>query len=361
VAQPDVRYAPAARGAHRSPQGHVARRLLVVAAALALAAAACGGGSGAETSEGGGNQTTTTTKAPPVAPLTGLPDPSGEAQGRPVLSVKVENTPQARPQAGIEAADVVWDEVVEGQITRLLAMFQSRSTDVVGPIRSVRLTDPLIVWPVGGVFAFSGGAKYATDAIAQAPVTLVDEANAGDAMFRDPARRAPQNLFGRPAGLFAKGGRPVPPPPLFPYRARGAAPAGEAAASASVGFARGYDVTYTWDPGRGVWMRSSAAGPFKARSGEQIAPTNVVVLKVVYAGGLGEIGAEAQLVGQGEAVVLTGGHAVTGTWSRADKAAPIALHDAAGAPIAFTPGSTWVELPDVSYPVTVVPAAPPTG
>jgi len=327
--------------------------------ALLVGAAACGG-SGEAADGGGGAPTTTTTKAPPVAPLTGLPDPSGASQTRPVLSVKVENTPDVRPQAGLEAADVVWDEVVEGQITRFLAMYQSRSTDVVGPIRSVRLTDPLIVWPVGGIFAFSGGAPYALRAIEQAPVTLVDEAKAGDAMFRDSSRRAPHNLFGRPDALFAKGGQPVPPPPLFTYRKPGATVAGESVASASIGFARGYDVTYTWDAASGSWLRSSAAGPFKARSGAQIAPANVVVLKVVYGGGLGEVGAEAQLVGQGEVTVLTGGTATTGTWSRPDRAAPIQLHDRAGAPIALTPGSTWVELPDVSYRVEVVPAGTPS-
>ena len=86
---------------------------------------------------------------------------AGVAGTRPLLSVKIENTPEARPQTGLELADIVWNEVVEGQITRFLAMYQSRSTDVVGPIRSVRKTDPLIVWPVGGVFAYSGGAPWA--------------------------------------------------------------------------------------------------------------------------------------------------------------------------------------------------------
>jgi hypothetical protein len=338
----------------------VIRRLAAAGVVLALAAAACGGsGGGGASGDSGKQASTTTTEAPPVAPLTGLPDPTGAAQGRPVLSVKIENTAQARPQAGIEAADVVWDEVVEGQITRLLAMFQSRTTEVVGPIRSVRLTDPLIVWPVGGIFAYSGGAPYATNAIREAPVTLVDEASAGDAMYRDSSRRAPQNLFGRPDALFAKGGQPVPPPALFTYRAEGEAATGTPATGVSIGFARGYDVTYSWDANANAWPRSSASGPFRARSGAQIAPQNVVILKVVYAGGLGEIGAEAQLVGQGEAVVLTGGQAVTGTWSRADKASPIRLLGPDGAPIGLTPGSTWVELPDTSYAVTVAAATPP--
>ena len=117
----------------------------------------------------------------------------------------------------LDAADVVWEEVVEGQITRFLAMFQSRSPGAVGPIRSVRLTDPNIVWPVGGIFAFSGGAKYALDGISRAPVTLVDESRAGAAMYRDGSRRAPHNLYGRGDALFAKGGTPVPPPALFTY------------------------------------------------------------------------------------------------------------------------------------------------
>src|SRR3954467_4978288 len=98
-------------------------------------------------------------------------------------------------------------------------MFQSQVPDVVGLRWSVRLTDPLIVWPVGGVFTYSGGAKYAVDGISQAPVVRIDEGAAGAAMFRDPARRPPHNLYAKPPLLFTKGGTPVPPPPLFDYSA----------------------------------------------------------------------------------------------------------------------------------------------
>jgi hypothetical protein len=166
-------------------------RTLALVAALALALAACGGGG--DEDKAGAKSAPSTTKPPAAktAPLTGLPDPDGAAQSRPVLSVKIENTPQARPQSGLEVADVVWDEVVEGQITRLLAMFQSRSTDVVGPIRSVRLTDPSIVWPVGGIFAYSGGAPAIVRAIQQAPVKLVDENSAGAALMASTFTGAP--------------------------------------------------------------------------------------------------------------------------------------------------------------------------
>ena len=322
-----------------------------------LLVAACGGsGSKASPPKKPAASTTTTTKAPPVAPLTGLPDPGGAAQGRSVVSIKIDNDSSlARPQTGIDAADIVWDEVVEGQGTRFLAMFQSQVPDVVGPVRSVRLTDPLIVWPVGGVFAYSGGAQYAVDGINQAPVVRIDESAAGDAMFRDSSRRPPHNLYAKPPILFTKGGTPVPPPPLFQYAAAPVT-AGTPVSAVHIGFAGEFAPTYTWDAASGTWKRATRDGPFMVKSGAQVATKNVVVLSVVYGGtGLGQIGAEAQLVGTGTANVFTNGRQITGTWTRSDKAKPISLLDAAGKPIQLTPGNTWVELPDTSYAITPTP------
>jgi hypothetical protein len=328
---------------------------IVVVTVLALVVAACSSGDDDSDANGSGKSPTTTLGTPPVAPLTGLPDPTGVAQTRPVLSVKIENTPQVRPQAGIEAADIVWNEVVEGGITRFLAMYQSGSADVVGPIRSVRLTDPEIVWPVGGIFAYSGGAPNAVDAIEAAPVTLVDENRAGDAMFRDRSRSAPHNLFGSPDRLWAFDGEPVPPPPLFPYAAAGAkTPTATRAASASIGYGGDYAVGYTWDAALGAWLRSTDGRPFVARSGSQLATQNVVILPVVYTGGVGQEGAAAQLVGSGTAIVLRNGTSTVGTWTRADVGERMKLRTADGDLIRLVPGRTWVELPDVSYPVDVV-------
>jgi hypothetical protein len=339
----------------------VTRAAFAVAAALALVVAACGGGG--DGTAGSKASTTSTTKpaAIPVAPLTGLPDPSGAAQTRPLLSVKIENHPDARPQSGLDVADVVWNEVVEGQYTRFLAMYQSRTTDVVGPIRSVRLTDPLIVWPLGGIFVYSGGAPSIVDAIKAAPVKLVDEDDAGAAMFRDDNHRPPHNLFGHPDALWAFGGTPVPPPPLFQYLAAGKKPVGPAAASISIGYRSEYSVGYSWDAASGTWLRTTDGQPFMSRAGTQIATQNVVVLPVTYKGGVGEEGSEAELVGEGRAMVFSGGVVVDGTWSRPDKSQPMQLHTADGKPIKLVPGSTWVELPDVSYPVTFAGPSTPAS
>ncbi len=123
-----------------------------------------------------------------------------------------------------------------------------------------------------------------------------------------------------------------------------------------IGFSAEFAPTYTWDAASGTWKRSTQDGPFLVKSGTQVAPKNVVVVPVVYKGGVGVIGAEAQLVGSGTVQVFTNGRVVTGTWTRPDKAQPMKLVDAQGTPIRLTPGNTWVELPDTSYAVTVTPA-----
>ena len=200
----------------RTRSGRTVRLGAVVLAVVILAtAAACSGKR--RSRERPAETTTTTTTAPVIAALTGAP---GDAASRTrcAVTVKIDNTPDARPQFGLEDADVVYEEVVEGGITRLAAMFNGRAPDKVGPVRSVRKTDQSIVRPVGGVFAYSGGAPYAVASIATAPVVRIDETSAGDLMFRDRSRRAPHNLYARVDGMYSRCGPKVPPPALFAYR-----------------------------------------------------------------------------------------------------------------------------------------------
>src|SRR5580658_1977202 len=201
--------------------------------------------------------TTTTAPPPPTAPLTGLPDPSGTALTRPALTIKVENTPEALPQWGIAQADVVYEEIVNGGITRLAAIFNSQAPTKVGPVRSVRPTDTQVVWPLGGIFAYSGGAPYAVDSIETVPsLTLVNETQAGDAMFRDNALEAPHNLFAVAPLLFAFKGKPTPPPALFQYRTSTQKVVGPKVARFIVPFPSIYPVTWTWDTATLSWDRT---------------------------------------------------------------------------------------------------------
>jgi hypothetical protein len=297
---------------------------------------------------------TTTTVPVAIAPLTGLADPSGLSQTRPALTVKIENTPEAMPQRGIDHADVIYEEIVEGCITRLAAVFNSSAPTQIGPIRSVRRTDREIVWPLGGLFAYSGGAPYAVHSIETAPVKTINETSAGSAMFRDNnGRVAPNNLYGVGPKLFGFHAHPVPPPALFRYRSASDPVLGTPVTSFHIGFAGGYAVSYRWNPATLGWDRTMFNQPDVTVDGTRLSPKNVVVMTVHYLGQVCEIGAEADLVGSGKVQVFSASKRISGTWKRSSISQVTSYYDSKGNVIKLTPGQTWVELIWSGDPVTV--------
>jgi hypothetical protein len=335
------------------------RRLILVICAGALALSACSSGGG-DTKSSAAAATTTTKPPPPIAPLTGLPDPSGAARNRCAVTVKIDNTQAGHPKYNVDQADVIYEEVVEGGITRLAAIFNSHNPDRVGPVRSVRKTDHLLVAPLKGVFAYSGGAPDSVASINTAPVVLLDENRAGNAMFRDGNRRAPWNLYARVDQMYGRCKDPAPPA-LFTYRdPKTPVTAGTPLTSALVNFRAGFEVRWTWDAPSGTWKRRIFGGPEMTASNLQFAPQNVVIMYAPYAGGDPRpqyfmYGAEAQLVGTGRLQVLTGGKLIDGTWSRPAANQRARLLDKAGTEIRLAPGQTWVEIPEPTYSVTVTP------
>jgi hypothetical protein len=299
--------------------------------------------------------TAPTTKSPPrsVAALTGLPFPKRELKNRSALTIKIDNTPEALPQFGVQDADVVYEEIVEGGITRLAAIFNSHVPSAVGPVRSVRRTDREIVFPIGGVFAFSGGAEYAVRSIETAPVKLYDQSNAGAAMYRDPDRESPHNLLANGILLMEKDGKPRPPPPLFTYLTPSEKFDGPKVKSFVVGFESGYAVTYTWDTATKSWDRSLFGAPDVTANGVRLSPKNVIAMTVNYIGGVGVIDSYAQLIGSGPVAVFSQGRVERGTWSRSSLRHRAIYKNAQGKIINLTPGQTFVELMAVGENVSV--------
>jgi hypothetical protein len=301
---------------------------------------------------------TTTTTAPPVAPLTGLPgDPAFLV--RPALIVKVDNTPRAFVvQEGIDAADVVVVEQVEGGVTRLAAVFHSRDA-LVGPVRSARTSDLAIARNFGRpLFAFSGanggvlGMVNETDALVSAGIDRGGEI--GEVYARNRRGEGLLRFYIPTAEMYAAmPGEGVPPPPLFTYRAAGVPGAGSPVTGLTVIYGGGRlttTMTYEWN-GTG-WNRSQDGNPHvMAGSGQPIAPANVVVLVTAYrdsgfVDSTGSPSPEAVLEGGGEAYVLTDGGLLPGRWTVGPDSR-IVLTDLAGAPVGLTPGQTWIELSPV--------------
>ncbi|MGV3760677.1 MAG: DUF3048 domain-containing protein, partial [Actinomycetota bacterium] len=207
-------------------------------------------------------EATTTTVALPIAPLTGLPSEHGDRLGRPALFVKIDNHEAARPHAGLNQADLVIEERVESNLSRLAAVFHSQDADAVGPVRSTRTTDlDLAVLFGRPIYASSGGNDHVLAALGRADLIDVGHNRGGAGFWREGGRSAPHNLFAATEQLRAKAGeQPPPPAPIFAYRPEGAPlPAGAVPAGGVALSFGGPEISrFTWDAARGAWLRSQA-------------------------------------------------------------------------------------------------------
>lgn len=306
--------------------------------------------------------TTTPAADPDRWPLTGLEDTDPAA--RPALAVKIENSAQARPQTGLAEADIVWEEMVEGGITRFNAVYHSQLPPSVGPIRSVRPMDAAIVAPLGGPQVISGGQRLFLEDVAAAGVQLISHDGGGDGFERNPDRRAPHNLYGSPEVFVEQAESQDPPPPQLEMAATPeeatASLAGEPATAVALTFPAA-SPGWTWDEESGAWLRDESGEPALAASGEQLTTTNVVVLRVeiVASAGRDQSGdavPETVLVGEGDALVASGGQVIETTWRKSSPQDPVELQSADGAPVLLAPGTTWIELvPSDRGDVTLAP------
>lgn len=339
-----------------------ARVLLTAGLLLAgLLLAACSGGTkNGDRQESGGP--TMTAAPPPLSPLTGLPLESAAVANRPAVTVKIDNAPQARPQAGLDKADVVIEEKVEGGVTRFLAVFHSTDADPVGPVRSVRSTDAPLVTPIGGVFAFAGGIPPFVELVRRAPVTIVTDQDKGGPFTLRRDRSRPHNTYSTTAKIRdAAGSKGSPPPRLFDLVGQGEefAPGGVGPATrATVAFSPRVSAEWGFDQASGEWRRKSDGKPHIVEGGAQLSFTNVIIQLTPYRQTpfkdvAGNAVDEAVVVGSGDAVILSQGKQVRGRWSKSSDSSVIAYVDAAGTPVRLPPGRTWVMLPPVGAPVTV--------
>jgi hypothetical protein len=286
-------------------------------------------------------------------PLTGLPiegDPLGAL--RPALVVKIDNSEEARPQVGLNAADIVFEERVEG-ITRFAAVFHSTSQAPVGPVRSARSSDIDIITSYNRpIFAWGGANNGVAAQIEGADVVSrnVDSA-AVQTKYRDDERSAPHDLFITSTDdMWADPGDARSAPPQLQFRAADSPTNTGAAPTPGVNISYlggGVSVDYVYDQARQGWVRFQNGTPHVDSDGVAVAPANVAILYTEYDSSPADPRSpDAQTVGSGEATIFLGdGTVVQGTWSRDSAAVPYTIVDTAGQPILFTPGRTWIALP----------------
>ena len=277
------------------------------------------------------------------------------------LAVMIENQADARPQTGLTHADVVYEALAEGGITRFIALYLTGDAAPVGPVRSLRHYFAFMAAEYGADLVHIGASPegYAwRDAL---HMGHLDETYGEPGVWRVDTRPPPHNAYTDTAadrGFLAQVGWQQNHswgPLLFSDNA----PPGQLPAqNISLKFHPwAYEVDYAWDPSQERYLRTMEGAPhLDAESGEQIAPASVVVqfaevdpipddpkyrLDVNLAGGGGDL------------VVFSGGTRRDGTWSKADPSSRAVWLDTDGQPVVLPPGPVWVEVLPLESPLNV--------
>jgi Protein of unknown function (DUF3048) N-terminal domain/Protein of unknown function (DUF3048) C-terminal domain len=363
--------------AARRATSRPARRVAALAVSSVVVAAACGGGGGesADTTAAPTTTkaattttteqstttteapTTTTTEAPPTTteapiirmPLTGAPvDDASAIPARPALVVKIDNHPAARPQAGLNNADIVFEEIVEGSLTRFAAVFHSYDSDPVGPIRSGRSQDVAMLGPLHGpAFAWSGGNANVRNMIRSSDFIDLDAGFAPGYYRRSGRGGAPHNLYSSTPALWANvpPERMAAPPSIFSYLRPEESFSGEPATIIEVPM-DGVKVRWEWDADAGVYRRQQNGANHETEGAGQVVADNLVVMGVDYQPSPADRRSpEAQTLGSGPVYVFADGMVRSGVWIHLDRLDPYGFVAEDQSLIGVPPGRTWIELP----------------
>lgn len=277
------------------------------------------------------------------------------------MAIKIGNDPAARPQSGLNQADVVFEEPIEGAITRLLAVYQCHEATAVGPVRSTRWIDAQLLPQFGHPgFGFAGGIIPDEALIRSSGVFDLNFTHYYGLYQRISSRVAPENLYTSTSALWGVDKSGVEPPAIFSYSATTSL--GQPSGGANLAFSGVTDVQWHWDAPAGVWERYDNGAVDYEADGRPVLASNIVIERVnTYPGPIAEdaegaLGVHSVTVGRGQATVLRNGRAIPAVWSRANIHQATKLSTAAGAKIQLDPGSTWVELLPNSASFSLLPA-----
>lgn len=318
----------------------IATRAILVLAAGALVAAGCSTTEvrrpAAPTTTPDRQQSDALTR---VSPLTGLPM-IGQLPDRPVVVAKIDNTRAARPQIGLDHADLVVEELVEGGLTRLAAFYYADLPAKVGPVRSIRTTDIGIAAPVDARIVASGGAPVTNRRVKAAGLTYYTQ---GPGFRRESGRPRLYSVM-VDLGNVLRGKSAVPiPRPYFAWTNQSAAEATAKVTRANVRFSGG-SVT-RWGLKDGAWIRTNGLA---APGAEFRADTMIVIFADVgnagYLDPAGNRVPETDFVGTGKALIFHRNAVTKATWRKNSLGSTLNFTGESGAPLQLNPGKVWIEL-----------------
>jgi len=278
--------------------------------------------------------------------LNGIEVASKADLSKPVTAIMIENSPDARPHSGLKQAEIVYEAIAEGGITRFLTLFQQHKPQLIGPVRSLRMYYVDWLAPYQASVAHVGGSHASLQEIRNGKYRDIDQFFNGSSYWRANDRRPPHNVYTSFEKLDAlNAGKGYKSSQFTSFaRADGKASDKPNAVSIDINFSSSwYNTHYDYDKASNTYLRSIGGQTSNDREEGRLAPSVVIALHVNETTVM-EDGWRQSIVtnGTGTATVFQNGTAAECTWRKNDRFSPLELIDAAGKPVALNRGQTWI-------------------
>lgn len=280
------------------------------------------------------------------SPLTGLKVNSEADTKKPVTAIMIENSPDARPQSGLKDAEVVYEAVAEGGITRFLALYQQDKPQLIGPVRSVRPYYLDWVVPYDASIAHVGGSATALNEVRNGKYRDLDQFFNGGSYWRSSDRYAPHNVYTSFKYLDAlnkaKGYKSSSPKSMD--RTDGEPAKKTNATSISVTISSDlFNSSYSYDAKNNYYLRSQAGAQHMDREKGVITPKVVVVMNVNMHERFEDTTREViQTTGSGQVTIFQNGTVIKGSWHKDTRASQLSFTDSNGKKVELVRGQTWI-------------------
>lgn len=271
-----------------------------------------------------------------------------------LLAVKIDDTKEAHPQIGVKQADLVYVEQVEAGLTRLLAIYSSTLPDVIGPIRSARISDIDILAPFGRIaFAYSGSQTKMRPVLSAANLNLLSaERNPPSIFDRDKQRNSPVNMILYPSLLLKQAQERYKMELITltasPWRFGDLSKSAQDLDWAKISWPNAtYEVRWNRDVKKwGIYFDNEVN---LDSTNQQLMIDNAIIQNVkiepsIYGDKFGGITPLTVTTGSGSGYLLRDGKVVAINWQREAEDTFTRWSDANGDDMNLTPGKTWVFL-----------------
>ena len=284
-----------------------------------------------------------------TAPFTGM-GTNEKLEGKRPVMVMVNNHPYARPQSGLDKADIVYEVLAEGEVTRFLAIYHSQKPEAIGPVRSIR---PYFIKIGTGFDAFlihAGGSPEALETLAHADYGNINEISNGAYFWRVNFRKAPHNLYTDldriQKAVTDKGMRTTTELPAFSFLPTDAEiTGGQPAATIDVTYHTLYKAGYQYDASSKKYLRFTEGKPHvDLTTNEQLAVTNLLVIATRHRVLDNEGRRDVDVVGPGDGYLFQYGKARQVKWVRKNGVIRMYEDAALTKELPLLPGNTWINI-----------------